>query len=135
MKPAERSLGGRTVVVTGASRGIGRAIALRVARDGANVAILAKTAEPHPTLPGTIDTVAAEVVAAGGKALPIALDVRDAAGVERAAERVADTFGGIDALVNNAGAIRLTGTLEITCTGGCRLPSIRPLATARDNRT
>jgi citronellol/citronellal dehydrogenase len=99
-------------VVTGASRGIGRAIALRAARDGADVAILAKTAEPHATLPGTIHTVAAEVEAAGGRALALAVDVRDAAAIESAVARVAEVFGGIDALVNNAGAIRLTGTLE-----------------------
>ena len=100
------------MVVTGASRGIGRAIALRAARDGADVAILAKTAEPHPTLPGTIHAVAAEVEAAGGRALAMAVDVRDAAAIESAVARVVEVFGGIDVLVNNAGAIRLTGTLE-----------------------
>lgn len=107
-----RTLAERTVAVTGASRGIGRAIALRAARDGANVAVLAKTAEPHPTLPGTIHTVANEVEAAGGRALALAVDVRDAAAVETAVTRVAEVFGGIDVLVNNAGAIRLTGTLD-----------------------
>ena len=106
------SLAGRTVLVTGASRGIGRAIALRAARDGANVVIAAKTSEPHPKLPGTIHTVAAEVEAAGGRALPVAVDVRDAAAVDAAVQRAVEAFGGIDVLVNNAGAIRLTGTLD-----------------------
>lgn len=106
------SLAGRTVLVTGASRGIGRAIALRAARDGANVVIAAKTSEPHPKLHGTIHTVAAEVEAAGGRALPVAVDVRDAAAVDAAVDRAVEAFGGIDVLVNNAGAIRLTGTLH-----------------------
>ncbi len=104
-------LRGRTVFITGASRGIGREIALRCARDGANIVVTAKTAEPHPKLEGTIHTVAAEVEAAGGKALALQLDVRDDAAVQAAVKRAAGTFGGIDVLVNNASAILLTGTL------------------------
>ncbi len=107
-----RTLRGKTVFITGASRGIGRAIALRCARDGANVAIAAKTAEPHPKLQGTIHSVAAEVEAAGGRALPLHLDIRDEAAVEAAVRQTAKQFGGIDALVNNASAISLTGTLS-----------------------
>ena len=107
-----RSLAGRTVLVTGASRGIGRAIALRAARDGANVVIVAKTSEPHPKLPGTIHTVAEEVEAAGGRALALEADVRDVARVEAAVARAVEAFGSLDVLVNNAGAIRLTGTLD-----------------------
>lgn len=110
--PTGRGLGGRTVLVTGASRGIGRAIALRVARDGARVALLAKTETPHPELPGTIHTVADEVEAAGGRALPLAVDVRFEDQVEAAVERTVREWGGIDVVVNNAGAIDLTGTLE-----------------------
>jgi citronellol/citronellal dehydrogenase len=112
MNPVDRSLAGRTVFVTGASRGIGRAIALRAARDGANVVIVAKTSEPHPKLPGTIHTVAAEVEAAGGRGLALAVDVRDVDRVEAAVTRAVEVFGGLDVLVHNAGAIRLTGTLD-----------------------
>jgi citronellol/citronellal dehydrogenase len=104
------SLQGKTLFVTGASRGIGLAIALRAARDGANVAIAAKTAEPHPKLPGTIFTAAEEIEKAGGKALPLIVDVRDEANVLEAVEKTAATFGGIDICVNNASAISLTGT-------------------------
>ena len=105
------SLKGKTLFVTGASRGIGLAIALRAARDGANIVVAAKTADPHPRLPGTIYTAAEEIEKAGGKALPIALDIRDDAAVQQAAAKAAETFGGIDILVNNASAINLTGTL------------------------
>jgi citronellol/citronellal dehydrogenase len=104
------SLNGKTLFVTGASRGIGLAIALRAARDGANVAIAAKTAEPHKHLPGTIYTAAEEIEKAGGKALPLIVDVRDEANVLEAVERTVQTFGGIDICVNNASAIQLTGT-------------------------
>jgi citronellol/citronellal dehydrogenase len=102
----------RTVVITGASRGIGHAIALRVAEDGANVVILGKTSEPHPKLPGTIHTAAADVERAGGQALAVATDIRDEAQVEAAIAAAVHRFGGIDVLVNNASAISLTGTLE-----------------------
>jgi citronellol/citronellal dehydrogenase len=105
------TLGGKTIFITGASRGIGRAIALRAARDGANVAIAAKTTDPHPKLPGTIYSVAEEVERAGGHALPLKMDVRDEAQVEAAVEETVARFGGLDALVNNASAISLTGTL------------------------
>jgi len=106
------SLGGKTLFVTGASRGIGLAIALRAARDGANVAIAAKTVTPDPRLPGTIFTAAEEIEKAGGKALPIACDIRDEQSVEKAVADAAAKFGGIDILVNNASAISLTGTLQ-----------------------
>jgi citronellol/citronellal dehydrogenase len=108
------SLRGRTLFITGASRGIGLAIALRAARDGARVAIAAKTGEPHPKLPGTIHTAAAEIENAGGTALPLVVDVRSEAAVEAAVERTAATFGGIDICVNNASAIKLTGTAATT---------------------
>jgi citronellol/citronellal dehydrogenase len=104
-------LQGKTLFITGASRGIGLAIAKRAARDGARVAIAAKTAEPHPKLPGTVYTAAEEVEALGGRALPIPVDIRDEAAVAAAVKRCADHFGGIDILVNNASAISLTGTL------------------------
>lgn len=105
------ALQGKTLFITGASRGIGRDIALRCARDGANVVITAKTIEPHPKLPGTIYSVAEEVEAAGGKALPIRLDIRDEAAVQAAVRKAVAEFGGIDILVNNASAIMLAGTL------------------------
>jgi citronellol/citronellal dehydrogenase len=104
------SLNGKTLFITGASRGIGLAIALRAAKDGANIAIAAKTAEPHPKLPGTIFSAAEEVEAAGGKALPLLVDVRDEAAVKEGLERTAAAFGGIDIVVNNASAISLTPT-------------------------
>jgi citronellol/citronellal dehydrogenase len=104
------SLKGRTLFITGASRGIGKAIALRAARDGANVAIIAKTTEPHPKLPGTIYTAAEEIEAAGGKALPLAVDIRDENLVADAVKKTVEKFGGIDILVNNASAIHLTTT-------------------------
>lgn len=107
------SLAGRTLIMSGGSRGIGLAIALRAARDGANVALLAKTAEPHPQLPGTIYTAAAEIEAAGGHALPIVGDVRSDESVIEAVRRTAEEFGGIDIVVNNASAIDLTPTAEI----------------------
>jgi citronellol/citronellal dehydrogenase len=103
------SLQGKTLFITGASRGIGREIALRAARDGANIVIAAKSAEAHAKLPGTIHTVAAEVEAAGGNALAIQLDVRDEDAVHAAMAQAAAHFGGIDALINNAGAIKLMG--------------------------
>ncbi len=106
------TLGGKTLFITGASRGIGKAIALRAARDGANVVIAAKTVEPHPKLQGTIHSAAQEVEAAGGRALPVAVDVRDAEQVYSAVAQAVATFGGIDILVNNASAIALSGTLE-----------------------
>lgn len=106
------SLRGKTLFITGASRGIGHAIGLRAAQDGANVVIAAKTTEPHPKLPGTIYTAAEDFEKAGGKALPLAVDVRDDAAVYAAVEKAVATFGGIDILVNNASAISLTGTLE-----------------------
>src|SRR5688572_24326750 len=104
------SLKGKTLFITGASRGIGLAIAKRAARDGANVAIAAKTAEPHPKLPGTIYTAAKEIEEAGGKALPVLCDIQFDEQVADAVKKTVETFGGIDILVNNASAIHLTGT-------------------------
>jgi citronellol/citronellal dehydrogenase len=106
------SLAGKVLFVTGASRGIGLAIALRAARDGASIAIAAKTAAPHPKLSGTIYTAAAEIERAGGKALPLVVDVRDEAVVKNALEKTAQTFSGIDIVVNNASAISLTGVAD-----------------------
>lgn len=106
------SLRGKTVFVTGASRGIGLAIAKRAAQDGANVVIVAKTAEAHPKLPGTIYSAAEEVEAVGGRALPLMVDIRIEEQVEAAVAKTVEMFGGIDICVNNASAIMLTGTLE-----------------------
>ncbi|HUW79844.1 MAG TPA: NAD(P)-dependent oxidoreductase [Acidocella sp.] len=102
----------KTLFITGASRGIGLAIALRAARDGANIAIAAKTAEPHPKLEGTIHTAAADIEKAGGKALPLICDIRFEEQVMEAVEKTVAHFGGIDICVNNASAIQLTGTLQ-----------------------
>ena len=104
------TLAGKTLFITGSSRGIGLAIALRAAHDGARVVIAAKSSVPHPTLPGTIHTAADAVRQAGGEALAVATDVRDEASVARAMHLAAETFGGIDILVNNASAIYLAGT-------------------------
>jgi citronellol/citronellal dehydrogenase len=102
------SLKGKTLLITGASRGIGLAIALRAAKDGANIAILAKTTEPHPKLEGTIYTAAEQIEKAGGKALPLPVDIREESAVTDAIARTAATFGGIDVVVNNASAIQTT---------------------------
>jgi len=109
---SNRTLQDKTLFITGASRGIGKAIALRAARDGANVIIAAKTTEPHPKLPGTIYTAAEEVEAAGGQALAVPTDIRFEEQVEASVAQGAERFGGIDILVNNASAIFLAGTLE-----------------------
>src|ERR1041385_2902509 len=106
------SLRGKTLFITGASRGIGLAIGVRAARDGANVAIVAKTAEPHPKLPGTIYTAAGEFEKAGGIALPVVCDIRFEDHVDAAVGHTIERFGGIDICVNNASAIQLTGTLQ-----------------------
>ena len=107
-----KTLAGMTMFITGGSRGIGRSIALRAAKDGANVVIASKTAEPHPQLEGTIFTVAKEIEDAGGTALPIAMDARDDEQLQAAVELTVKTFGGIDILLNNASAIQLTSTLK-----------------------
>lgn len=108
------TLAGKTLFITGASRGIGRAIALRAAKDGANIVIAAKTAQPHPKLPGTIYTTAEEVEAAGGKALPCVVDIRYEAKVQEAVDAAVEKFGGIDIVVNNASAINLADTKTVT---------------------
>jgi citronellol/citronellal dehydrogenase len=106
------TLAGHTLFITGASRGIGLAIALRAARDGANIVIAAKTETPHPKLPGTIHSAASEIEAAGGHALAVAVDIRDESAIQRAVDATVARFGGIDVLVNNASAINLTGTRD-----------------------
>ena len=108
------SLADKTLFISGGSRGIGLEIALRAARDGANVALIAKTAEPNPKLPGTVFTAAEEIEAAGGRALPIVGDIRDDAQVEAAVAATVERFGGIDVCVNNASAIDLRGTRRST---------------------
>ncbi len=105
------NLKNKTLFVSGASRGIGLAIAKRAARDGANIILAAKTAEPHPKLPGTIYTAADEIIEEGGKALPVICDIRDEENVREAVNLGLDKFGGIDICINNASAIQLTGTL------------------------
>ena len=107
------TLQGKTLFISGASRGIGLAIGVRAAQDGANVALIAKTAEPHPKLEGTIYTAAQAIEEAGGQALPIVGDIRDEASVEGAVRQTVERFGGIDVCVNNASAINLAGTLEL----------------------
>src|SRR3954452_14895407 len=109
----DRSLADKTLFISGASRGIGLAIALRAARDGANVALIAKTAEPHPKLEGTIYTAADQIEEAGGKALPIVGDIRDDQQVASAVAQAVEKFGGIDVCVNNASAINLAGTEQM----------------------
>jgi citronellol/citronellal dehydrogenase len=106
------TLQGKTLFITGATRGIGLAIALRAAQDGANVAIAAKTDQPHPRLPGTLATAAADIEEAGGKALAVKTDIRDDTQIAEAVQQTVECFGGIDILVNNASAISLTGTLQ-----------------------
>jgi len=105
-------LKGKTIIITGASRGIGREIALRCAKAGANIAVLAKTAEPNPKLPGTIYTVAKEIEEAGGNALPMQVDIRDETLIQDAVKQAVETYGGVDVLVNNASAINLTKTID-----------------------
>lgn len=107
------TLRGKTLFITGASRGIGKAIGLRAARDGANIVIVAKTTEPHPKLPGTIYTAAEEMEKAGGRALAVAADIKNDEQVQAAVDAAIQKFGGIDILVNNAGTIQLGGTLDL----------------------
>ncbi|MCJ7816093.1 MAG: NAD(P)-dependent oxidoreductase [Xanthomonadales bacterium] len=107
------NLAGKTLLITGASRGIGKAIAIRAARDGANIAVAAKTHQKHPVLPGTIHTAVEEINAAGGRGLAIRLDVRDEDSIDQAVEKTVSHFGGLDILVNNASAIMLSGTRDL----------------------
>lgn len=113
MSTGSNNLNGKTLFITGASRGIGKAIALRAARDGANIVVASKTDQPHPKLEGTIHTAVEEIIAAGGKGLAIRMDVRDDDQVDAAVEQAVAHFGGIDILVNNASAIMLKGTLDL----------------------
>lgn len=113
MSPPAKTLAGRTLIMSGGSRGIGLAIAMRAARDGANVVLLAKTAEPHPKLEGTVHTAAAQVEEAGGRALAVVGDVRNDDDVARAVMAAVDRFGGLDIVVNNASALDLRSTREI----------------------
>lgn len=113
MTASEKTLQGRTAIISGGSRGIGEAIAVRLARAGANITLLAKTAEPHPKLPGTIYTAAQAIEEAGGQALPIVGDIRDDQQVADAVAATAERFGGIDFVINNASALNLTATAEI----------------------
>jgi citronellol/citronellal dehydrogenase len=106
------TLAGKTLFITGASRGIGKAIGLRAAKDGANIVIASKTDQTNPKLPGTIHTAAREMEAAGGQTLPLVVDIRFEDQIEEAVQKTLETFGGIDILVNNASAIQLSGTLE-----------------------
>ncbi|OQZ94857.1 SDR family oxidoreductase [Mycolicibacter algericus] len=122
--PAARTLKDRVVVVTGASRGIGRDIAVRVASDGASVALLAKTQTPNPKIAGTLAETADAVRAAGGRALPLVCDVRDAAGVQQAVTAAAEEFGGIDIVINNAGALDLRRTPQLPAKNFARLLEI-----------
>lgn len=107
------TLKGKTLFITGASRGIGEAIAIRAAQDGANIVVAAKTSEPHPKLEGTIHTAAAKIEEAGGKALPLVVDIRFEEQIASAMQKAAETFGGIDILVNNASAINLADTASV----------------------
>src|ERR1700751_4600605 len=123
------TLAGRTLFISGGSRGIGLAIALRAARDGANVTLIAKTAEPHPALEGTVYTAAAQIEAAGGSALPVVGDIRDEAQVESAVWQAVERFGGIHVCVNNASAISLQGTEALEVKGYDLMQSINTRGT------
>src|SRR3974390_43739 len=128
------SLKGKTLFITGASRGIGLAIALRAARDGANVAVAAKTAEPHPKLAGTIYSAAREIEQAGGRALPLVVDVRDEEAVLAAVRQCAERFGGIDICINNASAINLASILQIDMRRYDLIQQINPRGTFLTSR-
>src|SRR4051812_35858036 len=116
---SNRSLAGTTMFISGASRGIGLAIALKAAADGGNVALVAKTAEPHPKLEGTIYTAAEQIEQAGGQALPVVGDIRDEHSVESAVAQTLERFGGIDICVNNASAINLSGVCATALSTEC----------------